>query len=736
MFALSRLKVKGFRGFRTAEEFRFETPVISFFGENGSGKSSGLNAVEWCLFGGGCTGKQTGIRERVGWIVPNLHMETADVSVEVELTEGDETYVIHRSLAQPRKKASVEEGLELTLPDGTTLTGEEAEERLAALLQSSFRDFLTTVYQHQESIRAVLTQEPKDRNDAIDRLLGLSSQRNMLLAINEANCRAFQKEITERFADFEQSVQTALTTREGDLANLRRQAEESGLPRNRLTAKAACQEAQTVAESLAQFAEAAGLKATALEVPNQWTELAAFDRSAKKIISGMRGQVPGIQEQQDMLRNQKRLLTIKIGLETAKQRWDGLTVKVHALDKEHGSREELDTKIVDTATKLETEQERLRTTNGQAAILKEAIEFLDTADDVDAPCPVCSSEQHGLLDRLRQLWAEKLQALVTRITSKIEALKSEIKRLRSFVALYQKVDDEAKQLQQEQADLVAQVASVLNRKLTEEDDPLALVTSELKRLGRRLQELAQAIQERQERLDTVEQDLTRVRLVHDYLQQVRKKEVLEAIQGSAAFRKLETLRDEIAQLVEDSEAIKDAVAEMAREEGEAKLTMAAQNIDRYFRQLCRTTAVQQLKLTITTDKRAHRNVYAITDQDDRDLTPILSQGELNALALAIFLGLATAAKESATFGFLMLDDASQSLGTEHKKQLAQLLDQVARDRRVFVATMDAEFHRYLMEHITKAKTEYRFGNWTPARGPSITVSGSTKGNRKVVTSQR
>ena len=39
---------------------------------------------------------------------------------------------------------------------------------------------MTTVYQHQEAVRAILTQEPKERNDAIDRLLGLSVYRNLL----------------------------------------------------------------------------------------------------------------------------------------------------------------------------------------------------------------------------------------------------------------------------------------------------------------------------------------------------------------------------------------------------------------------------------------------------------------------------------------------------------------------------------------------------------------------------
>jgi len=44
-------------------------------------------------------------------------------------------------------------------------------EALASLIKLNYRDFFCTAYQHQESIRGVLTQEPRERNDAFDQLL-------------------------------------------------------------------------------------------------------------------------------------------------------------------------------------------------------------------------------------------------------------------------------------------------------------------------------------------------------------------------------------------------------------------------------------------------------------------------------------------------------------------------------------------------------------------------------------
>src|SRR5262249_180345 len=110
------------------------------------------------------------------------------------------------------------------------------------------------------------------------------------------------------------------------------------------------------------------------------------------------------------------------------------------------------------------------------------------------------------------------------------------------------------------------------------------------------------------------------------------------------------------------------------------------------------------------------------------LTPILSQGDLNALALAIFLGLATAGNETSTFDFLILDDPSQSLGADHKKHLAKLLAHVARHKKLIVSTMDTEFHEYLVDCMTRGRGQYHFGKWTPDEGPTITMEDLADAN--------
>lgn len=65
---------------------------------------------------------------------------------------------------------------------------------------------------------------------------------------------------------------------------------------------------------------------------------------------------------------------------------------------------------------------------------------------------------------------------------------------------------------------------------------------------------------------------------------------------------------------------------------------------------------------------------------------VMSQGELHALGLALFLPRATAAESP--FGFLVIDDPVQSMDPAKVDGLAHVLSRVARTRQVVVFTHD------------------------------------------------
>jgi len=124
-------------------------------------------------------------------------------------------------------------------------------------------------------------------------------------------------------------------------------------------------------------------------------------------------------------------------------------------------------------------------------------------------------------------------------------------------------------------------------------------------------------------------------------------------------------------------------------------------------------------MEVTEDRRTGLNSYTFQSKDGTDPTTILSQGDLNCLALSLFLGLARATGDTQPFAFLMLDDPAQSLGQEMKQRLVGALEDVASWRKLIIATPDEGLRDLLMANITKTKAVYDFVDWTEEDGPQV-----------------
>jgi DNA repair exonuclease SbcCD ATPase subunit len=301
----------------------------------------------------------------------------------------------------------------------------------------------------------------------------------------------------------------------------------------------------------------------------------------------------------------------------------------------------------------------------------------------------------------------------------IVSLEAALVELQHVMAEYGRWNQKTADHGQEQARLCDKVGQLLHRPVAANNDPVALLNDELRAIHDRVQALTSAVRARQERLDVIVGDLEKMHLIREILQLEEKSKILERIQESAKYRKLKELREQAAQHVADVEAIRGSVSATAHQEARTKLAAAETTIDRYFRRLTRHPAVNHFRLAVNPDARTGRNTYELTDQDGRDLVPVLSQGDLNALALAMFLGLACAAEGQAAVGFVLLDDPSQSLGLEHKEHLVAVLNEVAASKNLIVATMDREFRDCWRDGLTTARAEYFFEGWTPSDGPVV-----------------
>lgn len=717
MITLKGLKVKGFRAYMEGKEFAFDNPAILLFGENHCGKSSTLNAIEWCLFGNECTGTRTGIRERIDWEIPNRNMYPPNVSVELELEDkatGDKLTISRRWVSARKDE------LKVTLRDGQSLKGQEAEEKLAQLLKSSFRDFLTTVYQHQEAIRAILTQEPRERNDAIDRLLGLSDYRNILTGIDAARLPAEQKKMGENFDRFSGEIEVALRTRESDLKGKRDAAGQKGLREDQLDEVGALKIGKEVKDQLNQFASEAGLSLVDFQVPEQWKKLPQFQEVANGEIKRFRSEMPDVKRQRDLFERRSKITELRQKYKQKRQYRDSIGAKFEDFVRQRGDHKSIGGKIKEMQNRFDSKEKKLLEVNAKAALVRDAIEYLTSGIRIpENHCPVCGSVAPDLLEHLKKEWEQEIENQVGEIQKQIKNLKIQLKQFEGLDEEYCKLQESFENANKEMEKINKQIGEALDREIADKDDPQVLLNNELGKIEKEFKKLEQAVKSKQETLNKVSILWEQMLLIVDILNLEEKKKVVEQVQQSLEYQRIEELRDQMAILVNDVDKIKGAISEASHEEAQQKVSSAGKVIDNYFRQIAHNPSVSKIEFWVSVDSRTARNSYEFKDQNGKDLAPILSQGDLNAMALSIFLGMACSKGATQPFGFVILDDPSQSLGSEHKEKLVEVLDDVLNERMVILASMDKELQDLALSKITKAKTKYIFSDWAPERGPEV-----------------
>ena len=127
----------------------------------------------------------------------------------------------------------------------------------------------------------------------------------------------------------------------------------------------------------------------------------------------------------------------------------------------------------------------------------------------------------------------------------------------------------------------------------------------------------------------------------------------------------------------------------------------AQRARRNWELLGRGSSISLDDLELTGRSTVRRlNLATSVDGKESSALGVMSQGELNALSLSLFL--ARAVLPESPFGFLMIDDPVQAMDPVKVEGLARVLAEAARERQVIVFTHDerlpAAMRRLRIEH--------------------------------------
>ncbi len=210
---ISRVRIKGVRGFNEEAIVDLGPTLNLLVGKNGAGKTSFLQAIEWCL-----TGKMKYLEgdefSREDAII-NLFNQSG--SGRVTLTLQTPNGELELSRTRKRGKSTTRGSSPVQLKIGSrVLEDVEAEDYLEKTLGLPLDDLSNSVYLHQAALRAILSDDPKERSRSIDKMLGMEEIRTFAEALStKRNLTKAERELQTRIETLRRDkVQFALMTKE------------------------------------------------------------------------------------------------------------------------------------------------------------------------------------------------------------------------------------------------------------------------------------------------------------------------------------------------------------------------------------------------------------------------------------------------------------------------------------------------------------------------------------------
>jgi exonuclease SbcC len=723
-FVLRRLTAEGFRGIGDQLDLSFHPRVTLLLAPNGCGKTSILGAVEWALFGElHDQPRENATNDEL----VNIHHHPREARVVLELASRDDTLVVERT-KRAGKRASA---LTVTFSGVRRFEDAEAEQFLFQKLGLTFEDFYRAVYLHQESIRGLLVDEPRVRNESLDRLFGVDKLRDILSALSPKAVRDRIKEIEAEKGRATAKLQGSVDAVNDRYERALQDAKRDGLDADELTVSAG---SRTLAEIVARLAQAAAhvefMDTVAIETPTSWSDLDRLARRARELVKSIRDRGIGLQLGPGASDSMTQAVQARTRLEGATAEAGKASEELAAKVQLHGSEEQIEQRLAEARqalADLDSESHRL---GAHKSVVAETITYLRAAPDA-RECPVCGRPIEGrdLIVRLQEGLEDEVRRQIEQLHDKQTKARTEIGSLQTALADIQQASRNVGRTQSQLTDASLAAIRGIGRDV-EAGAVTDALAAKIRELEAAAAKAANARREAEGLLSGVEASIDRVRVLYRCLQAEDERNQAMGRLGtmesdeSQADTQLAALGD----LEEGIETIARAVQEVAGERARVALDGSHERVGAYYGDLCNHPYFDRLRIAVEEQRvmgTARNNyiirAYASSDGETTLASSRLSTAQMNCAALSIYLALASGLEHN--LGFLIMDDPSQSLDAEHKLALARLLLSTGKDLQLVVATHDEEFGTMLGEQLpVDAATTYEL-TWSARTGAAATHDG-------------
>ncbi len=163
---LKRVHLKNYRRYQD-EDIEFPSGLVGIVGRNGSGKSSLIEAVGWCLYGNDAS------RTKKDQIKTTGISDTEDCSVTLEMMFGSDTVKIIRELRGRNASGHASvfiNGSNIAEVQGMT----EVSEFIAKRTGMDHVTFFASIFAKQKELNSLSNLQPGERKKTIMRLLRIN----------------------------------------------------------------------------------------------------------------------------------------------------------------------------------------------------------------------------------------------------------------------------------------------------------------------------------------------------------------------------------------------------------------------------------------------------------------------------------------------------------------------------------------------------------------------------------
>jgi len=689
-FRIQNVRIEGFRGFTARREIDLDGSHAFLLGQNGSGKSSVIEAIRWGLFGS---------MNRPNDIVANRGYSDR-CRVELVLMSEGKQWNLRRTLLRG-----------VTGGSDPVLTDEKGEvhniREIMPQLDSVESGEGTHIIFSSQAIP--VGRQPADLSSferTVFRHLGLANPRALLSRLNEVISRQELTEnnlgsrLTEARSDIDKQI-AVLARQRGTILRIPPWGGER---------QPTVSESETKVRALIK--EVTG-QATDDTLPGASLEALVEEAEASLKRQRDQGKSKLAAEDADL---QKRLASLEklLGIQQAAEHTRESLSKVQA---------ELETAlngatVDDLRSQVEQARMALDTVNLTRQVLEDVSSLVSRVQGDDVNCPVCETEHPR--SALEEMLGNRLSKPPGNISAELATLQGNLKQVEELENVSLRLARELDELDKESSVARAEVDSAGQDGITDLTDVEALAS----RLSERRAVVGKQIEDQERWLEETNAQLDKLKEEERFHQ--LQKELVRLEGSKSRFERVgRAYRQDLISFGLSLRTIQRGVETTLKERLVAETPVVSRKLSQVFSALTHNPWYDQL--VIARDGLPKLELKVSSSQDslgiEVPIEAVLNGQSVSAVQLAPHFAFGQEEEAPTEMHLVMLDDPTRAFDERHTEILVECLGELGRNVQLIVATQEiARFREAIPKSFAKGSyVIVEPTNWSREAGPELAV---------------